>query len=46
MRCEIAIDDLPPTHFVVIDDSDDFGDEKHICKDCAGWYSDAREVTA
>lgn len=45
MRCEDCLDDLPPTHFVVVDASDDYADEKHLCKGCAGWYADAREVT-
>lgn len=50
MRCADCLDDLPPVHFVVLDAADPFDpydiDEKHVCRDCAGWYSNAMEVTS
>ena len=51
MRCDDCLDDLPSRHFVVVDPDDvaDAGavewDEKRLCADCAGWYSNAMEVT-
>lgn len=48
MRCEDCLDDLPSVHFVVPDINDDgsdgacvdYGNDKHVCHDCAGWYGD------
>ena len=48
MRCEDCLDDLPSSHFVVLDDKDDDPDdidEKRVCADCAGWYENSMEVT-